>query len=100
NTLGCAIAEAAYMTGMERNADVVRMASYAPLFANTQAWQWTPDLIWADSLHTVPSVNYYVQQLYCQNRGDAVLPANNTAPVTDHPYAGRVGLGTSNCAAE
>jgi len=40
-----------YLTGLERNADVVRMASYAPLFSNTEAWQWTPDLIWVDSLH-------------------------------------------------
>jgi len=74
NTLGCALAEAAYMTGMERNADVVRMASYAPLFANTDAWQWTPDLIWVNSLNVCETPNYYVQQLFCCNRGDEVLP--------------------------
>ncbi|HEX3730621.1 MAG TPA: alpha-L-arabinofuranosidase C-terminal domain-containing protein [Opitutaceae bacterium] len=74
NTLGCAIAEAAYMTGMERNADVVRMASYAPLFANVDAWQWTPDLIWADSLRTLLTPNYYVQQLFARNRGDRIVP--------------------------
>jgi alpha-L-arabinofuranosidase len=100
NKLECALAEAAYMTGMERNADVVRMASYAPLFSNVEAWQWTPDLIWADSLHAVPSVNYYVQQLYCCNRGDLVLPATNTSPVSDMRPAGRVGVGTLNCSAE
>ncbi len=50
NNLECALAEAAFMTGLERNADVVRMASYAPLFANVEAWQWTPDLIWIDNL--------------------------------------------------
>lgn len=88
------------MTGLERNADVVTMASYAPLFSNSEAWQWTPDLIWADSLRTVPSVNYYVQQLYCQNRGDVVLPTANTAPVDELRPTGRVGLGTSQCAAE
>jgi alpha-L-arabinofuranosidase len=74
NTLGCALAEAAYMTGMERNADVVRMASYAPLFANTDAWQWTPDLIWVNSLNVCETPNYYVQQMFSCNRGDEVLP--------------------------
>ena len=75
NTLGCALAEAAYLTGLERNADVVRMASYAPLFANTEAWQWTPDLIWVDSLHVVRTPSYHVQSLYARNRGDRILPA-------------------------
>jgi alpha-L-arabinofuranosidase len=76
NTVECALAEAAYMTGMERNADVVSMASYAPLFANTEAWQWTPDLIWVDSLNLYKTPDYYVQQLFCCNRGDEVLPAH------------------------
>ena len=75
NTLECALAEAAYMTGMERNADVVRMASYAPLFANTGAWQWTPDLIWVDSLNVCRTPNYYAQQMFTCNRGDEMLPA-------------------------
>jgi alpha-L-arabinofuranosidase len=75
NNLECALAEAAYMTGLERNADVVRMASYAPLFANTEAWQWTPDLIWVDSLRLYGTPNYFVQQLFSRNRGDVVLPA-------------------------
>jgi alpha-N-arabinofuranosidase len=74
NNLECALAEAAYLTGLERNADVVRMASYAPLFANTEAWQWTPDLIWVDNLHVTPTPNYFVQQMFSCNRGDAVLP--------------------------
>ena len=74
NNLDCALAEAAYLTGLERNADVVRMASYAPLFANTEAWQWTPDLIWVDSLRVLRTPSYYVQQLYARNRGDRVLP--------------------------
>lgn len=74
NNLECALAEAAYLTGLERNADVVRMASYAPLFANTEAWQWTPDLIWVDTLHVTPTPNYFVQQMFSCNRGDAVLP--------------------------
>jgi len=74
NNLECALAEAAYLTGLERNADVVRMASYAPLFANTEAWQWTPDLIWVDSLHVTPTPNYFVQQMFSCQRGDEVLP--------------------------
>jgi alpha-L-arabinofuranosidase len=74
NTLECAIAEAAYLTGLERNADVVRMASYAPLFGNLEAWQWTPNLIWVNSLNLYLTPNYYVQQLFSCNRGDVVLP--------------------------
>ena len=74
NNLECALSEAAYLTGLERNADVVRMASYAPLFANTEAWQWTPNLIWVDSLQVSRTPNYFVQQLFSCNRGDKVLP--------------------------
>jgi alpha-L-arabinofuranosidase len=74
NNLECALAEAAFMTGLERNAAVVRMASYAPLFANTEAWQWTPNLIWVNSLGLYATPNYYVQQLFSRNRGDVVLP--------------------------
>ncbi len=76
NSLECALSEAAYMTGLERNADVVRMASYAPLFANADAWQWTPDLIWVDSLRVVRTPSYYVQKLFSLNRGSRVLPVS------------------------
>jgi len=76
NNLETAIAEAAYLTGLERNADVVRMASYAPLFAHVDAWQWTPDLIWVNNLAVLPTANYYVQQLFSRNRGDKVLPTD------------------------
>jgi len=74
NTWLCALSEAAYMTGLERNADVVRMASYAPLFAHVDAWQWTPNLIWVDNLHVMPTPSYRVQRLFARNRGDRVLP--------------------------
>ena len=74
NTLQSALAEAAMMTGFERNADVVRMASYAPLLARADAWQWRPDLIWFDNLRVCGTPDYYVQQLFSQNRGDVVLP--------------------------
>jgi len=61
------------MTGLERNADVVNMCTYAPLFAHVDAWQWRPDLIWFDNLRSVKTPNYYIQQLYAQNVGTNVL---------------------------
>ena len=73
NNFECALAEAAFLTGLERNADVVRMASYAPLFAHVDAWQWTPNLIWTDNLRTLRTPNYHVQSLFAQNRGDRIL---------------------------
>ena len=66
--------EAAFMTGMERNADIVHMATYAPLFAHVEGWQWRPDMIWFDNLHSVKTVSYYVQQLFSMNKGTHVLP--------------------------
>jgi len=75
NTWECALAEAAYMTGLERNADVVYMASYAPLLAHVDAWQWTPDLIWFDNLSSYGTPSYYVQKLYGNNKGTHLLSA-------------------------
>jgi len=69
-----ALAEASFMTGLERNADVVHMASYAPLLAHVDAWQWRPDLIWFDNLKTVATPNYYVQKLFSTNKGTHVVP--------------------------
>ncbi|OJW13295.1 alpha-L-arabinofuranosidase C-terminal domain-containing protein [Mucilaginibacter sp. 44-25] len=74
NNWQSAIAEAAFMTGLERNADVVLMASYAPLLAKVDAWQWKPDLIWFDNLNSYATPNYYVQQLYSLNKGTDVVP--------------------------
>jgi alpha-L-arabinofuranosidase len=74
NNWECALSEAAYMTGLERNADVVVMSSYAPLFASEDRWQWRPNLIWSDNLTSYGTPNYYVQQLFSLNRGDTVLP--------------------------
>ena len=70
-----ALSEAAFMTGLERNADVVSMASYAPLFAHIDGWQWTPDLIWVNNLESYGTPDYYVQQLYSTNKGTNVVPA-------------------------
>ena len=82
NHAGASIYEAAFMTGLERNADVVHMATYAPLFAHVDGWQWRPDLIWFDNLRVAKSVSYYVQALYAQNKGTHVLPCSQsvTAP--------------------
>ena len=77
-TMNCwvsALAEAAFMTGLERNADVVQMASYAPLLAHVEAWQWRPDMIWFDNLRAVGTPNYYVQKLFSNNKGTDVVPA-------------------------
>ncbi|HUC83123.1 MAG TPA: alpha-L-arabinofuranosidase C-terminal domain-containing protein [Flavisolibacter sp.] len=73
NNWQCALSEAAFMTGLERNADVITMASYAPLFAHVDAWQWTPDLIWFDNLRSYGTPNYYVQKLFALNRGTHLL---------------------------
>ena len=77
------MAEAAFMTGLERNADVVNMASYAPLFAHVEGWQWTPDLIWFDGLSSYGTPDYYVHQLFSLNKGTTVVPITlNNEPVT------------------
>lgn len=73
NNLFAALSEAAFMTGLERNADVVHLATYAPLFAHVDAWQWNPDLIWYDNLRMMRTPNYYVQQMYGMNAGTDVL---------------------------
>ena len=73
NNWECALSEAAFMTGLERNADVVNMVSYAPLFAHVDGWQWTPDLIWFNNLTSFGTTNYYVQKLFSNNKGTHVL---------------------------
>lgn len=74
NNLKTALSEAAWMTGIERNAGVVTMASYAPLFANVKDWQWTPNLIWFDNSRSYNTPNYYVQQLFSLNKGTDAVP--------------------------
>ena len=74
NNLEVSLAEAAYMTSLERNGDIVSMASYAPLLAKEGHTQWNPDLIYFDNLTVKPTVNYYVQQMYGLNAGDEYLP--------------------------
>ncbi|RYE16428.1 MAG: alpha-L-arabinofuranosidase, partial [Sphingobacteriaceae bacterium] len=74
NTWQTAMSEAAFMTGLERNADVVSMASYAPLFAHADGWQWTPDLIWVDNLRSYGTADYQVQKLFSLNKGTQEIP--------------------------
>ena len=78
NHYEAAILEAAFMTGFERNADVVHMTTPAPLFAHVDGWQWRPDQIWYDQTQMFKTVSYYVQQLYATNAGTHVLPLTMT----------------------
>ena len=79
--------EAAFMTGLERNADIVHMATYAPLFAHIDGWQWRPDMIWYDNTRMFKSVSYYVQQMYAMNKGTNVLQLT----MDSKPVAGQDG---------
>src|SRR5215204_119380 len=74
NNWECALSEAAFITGIERNADVVRMSSYAPLFGHVDAWQWTPNMIWFDNLRSYGTPNYYVQKMFSVHKGTRLLP--------------------------
>ena len=76
NNIETALAEALYLTSVERNGDVVTMTSYAPLLAKEGHTQWNPDLIYFNNREVHPTVGYYVQQLYGQNAGDAYLPVS------------------------
>ena len=79
--------EAAFMTGLERNADIVNMATYAPLFAHVEGWQWRPDMIWYDNARMFKSVSYYVQQMYSTNKGTNVV----SLTMNSKPVAGQEG---------
>lgn len=101
STLFNAVAEAAYLTGVERNGDIVDMTCYAPLFASLGHTQWNPDLIYFDKRTVVKSANYYVQQLFGQNKGDVFL-ANTVSRTGEKPrtVAGQVGIGSWRTAIE
>ncbi len=90
NTWLAALSEAAFMTGLERNADVVQMASYAPLFAHVDGWQWAPDLIWVNNLQSYGTPDYHVQKLFSLNKGSKVVPItlnNDVVAGQDSLYA-------------
>ncbi|MFI0038890.1 alpha-L-arabinofuranosidase C-terminal domain-containing protein [Streptomyces mutabilis] len=90
-----ALSEAAFMTGLERNADIVKLASYAPLLANEDYVQWSPDMIWFNNHASWGSANYEVQKLFMNNTGDRVVPSTATGtPAVSGPITGAVGLST------
>jgi alpha-L-arabinofuranosidase len=76
STLRSAISEAAYLTALERNADVVHFASYAPLLAKRDHTDWSPDLIFFSNTEVFPTINYHVQQLFSVNNGDFYIPTS------------------------
>jgi alpha-L-arabinofuranosidase len=89
------LSEAAFMTGLERNADIVKLASYAPLLANEDYVQWRPDMIWFNNRASWNSANYEVQKLFMTNVGDRVVPSKATGtPDVSGPITGAVGLST------
>ena len=101
NRLESALAEAAYMTGLERNGDIVRMAAYAPLFGNLTATHWAPNLIWFNNHLSTGSINYYMQKLFSTNAGTALLSTDFAgADIPDEDLKGMVGLGTWYTSAE
>lgn len=92
NTMLNALAEAAYMMAIERNGDVVRLASYAPLLAKVGRTQWVPDLIYFDNDRVMPTLNYYVQQMHAAATGDQALPV----AITDAPRFSRAPQGEAH----
>ena len=101
NRLEAALAEAAYMTGLERNGDIVKMAAYAPLFGNLTATHWSPDLIWFNNHLSTGSINYYMQKLFSTNAGTSLLASKlDGAALPMNEAAGRVGVGTWYTSAE
>ncbi len=101
NNLNSALAEAAYMTGLERNGDIVKMAAYAPLFSSTTARHWAPDLIWFNNSSSVGSVNYYIQKMFSLNTGSKLLSSElGGASLYEKGLSGKVGVGTWYTSAE
>lgn len=95
NSMEAALAEAAYMTGLERNGDIVKLASYAPLFGNGTANQWKPDMLWFTNHSIWKSVNYYVQKIFSNNLSQEVYRSTLTGNNADVPMiSGKVGVGT------
>lgn len=99
-----ALAEAAFMTGLERNSDVVRLCSYAPLFANVNYKKWNPDLINFDALESYGTPSYYAQKMFSRNRSDVILQSSlriqEPPPELPPAHNGKIGLGTWNTQAK
>jgi alpha-L-arabinofuranosidase len=92
--LKAALAEAAFMTGMERNSDVVKLASYAPLFVNKNARQWNPNAIVFDNERSFGTPSYHVQAIFAKNRPDRIVPLTLTVPTPAHRIEGGIGVMT------
>lgn len=102
NSLFAALTEAAFITGLERNSDIVIMSSYAPLFSRAEATQWLPDLIWFDKTRVYGTPSYYVQKLFSTHSGTGYLKSDLKRIETGQREipAGRIGLGTWQTSAE
>ena len=101
NRLEAALAEAAFMTGLERNGDIVKMAPYAPLFGNLTATHWSPDLIWFNNHQVTGSISYYVQKAFSNHQGASLLKTEfNGAEIPSRTLSGKVGVGVWYTAAE
>ncbi len=86
NNLKTALSEAVFLTGCERNSDVVKMTCYAPLFASTVNYRWTPNLIWFNARDVMLTPNYFVQQMFAKNTGKYTL--TDVSPVNDDNAGG------------
>lgn len=95
NLLG-ALAEAAFLSGMERNSDLVKMASYAPLLENVNDRVWPTNLIWFDSHRVMGRSSYHVQKMYAENRPDYNTATEFEQPRSGVQVSGRIGLGGWN----
>ncbi|MDE6608085.1 MAG: hypothetical protein K2K54_10075, partial [Lachnospiraceae bacterium] len=96
NTLQAALAEAAYMTGLERNSDVVAMACYAPMFGNIKTNQWLPDMMFFSNNALYGTADYYVQKMFANHVGKTILSSELTVTgnAGETGLSGRVGLGS------
>ena len=92
NNIETALAEALYLTSVERNADVVTMTSYAPLLAKEGHTQWNPDLIYFNNTEVKPTVGYYAQQMYGQNAGSEYIASSVTLDNTQDAVEKRIGV--------
>lgn len=93
--LQAAVAEAAFMTGLERNSDVVVMSSYAPLFECVGYKRWNPNAILFNAAQAYATPSWHVQALFGRNRADVILPVDvRQQAVAAEPIRGMIGVGT------
>jgi alpha-L-arabinofuranosidase len=90
--LETALAEALYLTSLERNGDVVKMASYAPLLAKESHTQWNPDMIYFDNTGVKRTTGYYVQSMFGKNSGGAYIPSSVNLSDTAASVRKRIGI--------